>query len=145
MRVDGLLIPDALTAALDAGRWPRTHEEANQQNLQSRVSLQGVQQLAPGEDRLFLYHPPFGVLARGLVGEGDLFYNRFGALDQIVPELTIEIADFGLGSDAPVALDYRDSTEAPRVIRLQWRCGGQSNHLVQMAPNFATFAAVLGL
>jgi hypothetical protein len=145
MRIDGLLIPDELVAALDAGRWPRTPQEAISQNLQPWVSLQGIQQLAPGESTLFLYHPPFAVLARGLVGEGDLFYKRFGALDQIVPEATIEIADFGIGSDSPVALDYRESTEEPRVIRLQWGRGGQANHWVPMAPDFATFAKVLGL
>ncbi|HEY1187433.1 MAG TPA: hypothetical protein VGE74_07230 [Gemmata sp.] len=74
-----------------------------------------------------------------------VLYTRNCPLDQIVPEALIEVGDFGLGADAPVALDYRDGTDEPRVIRLLWAGGGSRNRWVQMAPDFAAFAEAPGL
>lgn len=73
MRVDDLLIPDALIAALDAGRWPRTSDESNRQNLRPLVSEGRVLSLAPEESRLFLYPPPFVTVARTVDGSGHDF------------------------------------------------------------------------
>jgi hypothetical protein len=35
------------------------------------------------------------------------FWSRFGALEQISPELSVDLGFFGLGSDSPIVLDYR--------------------------------------
>lgn len=144
MRVGEFQLPEELVALIEAGKWPRNLHEANQQNLRSLAPEERIQLLAPEECRLFLYYPPFGtaasILSREEVGG---FYRRFGAVDQIVPEATVEIGDFGLGSDAPIALDYRNGPTEPRVIRLLWATGG--NRWVEMAPDFRTFAEVLGL
>lgn len=144
MRVDGLLIPEGLVGALEAGRWPRTHQEANEQNVRLWVSAEGIRQLAPEQDWLVLYPPPFATLA-GLRGESLDFYTRYAALHQLVPAASIEIACFGLGVDAMIVLDYRAGPSGPRVIRLVWGRDGQPNRWVPMAPDFPTFAAALGL
>ena len=36
-------------------------------------------------------------------------------------EATVEIADFGIGADSPILLEYSAGPLDPRVIRLEWR------------------------
>lgn len=69
-----------------------------------------------------------------------LFWLEFGATEEIDPDLILLIGDFGPGSDAPFALDYRLSAMEPRVIRLKWSGRGKENHWVEMFPNFSQFA-----
>lgn len=146
MQVHGLHIPELLVTALETGRWPRTHSEANAQNLQCICCSQGIQQLAPGQRELFLYHPPFATVADNVVGDGIHYWNRFGALDQLDPARAVIIADFGIGSDSPIVLDYRTGPTEPRVIRLVWPDSRQPIHRWEvMAPDFYTFFTVLGL
>ena len=54
----------------------------------------------------------------------DRFWAQFGASKKISPELTIIIADFGLGSDTVAAFDYRADRDNPAVIRPLWRKRG---------------------
>ena len=61
---------------------------------------------------------------------------------EIDPALTLIIGDFGLGSDAPIALDYRKDLNEPSIIRLQWNLEAD-NHWVEIAPSFAEFVAML--
>jgi len=145
MRVGEFTLPEGLVAAIESGRWPRNSQEANLQNISSLVPEERIRLLAPEETRLYLYPPPFGLVAGILTQPNEVFYRRFGAVDQIVPEATIEIGDFGLGSDAPIALDYRNGLAEPRVIRLRWAGGGTKNCWVEMAPNFGVFADTLGI
>ncbi|MBL8793259.1 MAG: hypothetical protein JNM56_05090 [Planctomycetia bacterium] len=92
-----------------------------------------------------MYAPPFHTVARIVAGDGREFYSRFGALQELLPEAALEIADFGLGADAPILLDYRSGPSDPRVIHLEWADRGESNHWVVMAENFAGFVDMLGL
>ena len=57
----------------------------------------------------------------------------------------IIIGDFGPGSDAPIALDYRQSRDCPSVIRYRWSPFGKRNRWVYVAPSFSRFAAMLEL
>ena len=141
MVVDGLLIPDQLQAMLAEGRWPRTADEATKQNLRSRVPEDRNRTLR----RIYLYAPPFHTVARIVAGGGRDFYSSFGALHELVPEVSVEIGDFGLGSDAPILLDYRAGLTEPRVIHLAWADRGDANYWVVMAENFAEFVDLLGL
>ncbi len=145
MLVDGLPIPPLLLEALDSGRWPRTADEAIRQNLRSLVAEDRIRSLAPEERTIYLYPPPFATVASHLAGRGADFYRRYGVVDQLVPEAAIEIGDFGLGSDAPILLDYRGSPTDPIVIRLRWPGGGQPNLWRVMAPDFPSFIRGLGL
>ena len=97
---------------------------------------------------IYLYPPPFQTLARECSGvrEGS-FWSKFGAADEIVPESSIVIADFGMGSDAPIILDYRASSDCPTVMRLCWlgEWGVINNHWVVCASCFDGFADMLAL
>ena len=63
---------------------------------------------------------------------------------EIEPCKTVLIGDFGPGSDAPIALDFRSSLNQPEVIRLQWG-KEHENHWIKVAPTFLQFATELGL
>jgi hypothetical protein len=143
--VDGLLIPERLVAAVAAGRWPRTAEEASRQNSRCLVPEERIRSVAPEESKIYLYAPPFHTVANILSGLGADFYRKFGAVDQLVPEVAVEIADFGLGADSPILLDYRASTIRPCVIRLSWPGDGTPNRWVVLTADFTTFIDALGL
>lgn len=141
MLVDGLLIPALLQAMIADGRWPHTADEASKQNLCSRVSEDRNRRLRS----IYLYAPPFHTVAWITAGSGRDFYSRFGALHELVPEASIEIGDFGMGSDAPILLDYQADPVDPRVICLEWADRGDSNYWGVLARNFAGFVEMLGL
>lgn len=145
MLVGGLPIPKELLDLLESGRWPRSVDEENQQNLRALISEERVRNLAAEESRIFLYSPPFTTIASEIRGSGKSFYAQWGALPQIVPALAIVIADFGLGSDSPIILDYRMSPTSPQVLRLRWSEPGQENNWAMMTPDFRTFVEALGL
>lgn len=141
MVVDGLLIPDLLVAMLAEGRWPRTGDEVSKQHLHSRVPEDRNRRLR----RICLYAPPFHTIAWVVANGGRDFYAGSGALHELVPEASVAIADFGLGADAPILLDYRAGPADPRVIHLEWADRGEPNYWVVMAPDFASFVDMLGL
>lgn len=145
MLVDGLPVPLLLLEALDSEKWPRTTDEAIKQNLRCLIPEERVRRLAPDESKIYLYPPPFATIARHLAGQGADFYHKFGMVDQLVPEAAFEIGDFGLGSDAPILLDYRESSTDPKVIRLFWPGNGMPNVWRVMAPDFSSFMKELGL
>ena len=136
MRVDGLLIPELLQTMLAESRWPQSVDEAWRQFVpEDRIRrLRGI----------CLYPPPFRTVAQGLVG-GDRFYATFGALHELVADAAIPIADFGIGADSPILLDYRAGFDEPSVIALEWPGDGEPNYWEVMAPDFASFVALLGL
>jgi len=66
-----------------------------------------------------------------------LMYNSFAL------NLAVAIGDFGLGSDAPLMLDYWRSPESPCVLRLQWSQDG--NQWIKVSDSFDEFVAISGL
>ncbi len=138
-----LPIPSRLMALLDAGQWPRDWHEVNSQNLRTRFTPDQVRRISPEETEICLQSPPFRTVAEYAAagGSGD-FWPKFGALEQIVPEKVLIIGDFGLASDAPIALDYSHGTN-PAVIRLHWNY--PKTEWVKCAESFDEFAHVLGL
>lgn len=60
---------------------------------------------------------PFKKISDTLLGEGN-FWNQWGAINQITPELTLIIADFGIGSDTCLILDYRENIDTHSLCRL---------------------------
>lgn len=137
-----LPIPKELTALVDSGFWPRDYDQARAQTLQSLVPESSVRQFAPEERSVFLFPPPFYVVRNFLKGPEEKFWSdpRI-ALHEIDPDLTLLIGDFALGSEAPIALDYRHRIDEPSVIRLRWAQDG--NHWIEIAPTFRDFAAYL--
>jgi len=139
-----LAVPRLLDELIAAGRWPRDSKEAMAQNLKCLVPPERVQALAAEEQLLYLLPPPFYTVRQKSEG------NPFWFSDMAAPcginfDLALDIGDFGLGSDAPILLDYREDVVNPRVIRLRWSGCGKANEWVVMAPDFATFVSALGL
>ena len=136
-----LPIPKELTALIDGGFWPRDHDQARAQNLQSLIPEASVRQFAPEEHKVFLLPPPFYIVSQFLKGPEEKFWaDSRTALHEIDSDLTLLVGDFGLGSDAPIALDYRQRIEEPRVIRLRWAKDG--NHWVEITPTFAALPRI---
>jgi hypothetical protein len=104
---------------------------------------------APEESTIFLCSPPFHTVAVDIAGRQkrfgvDRFWSTYAALESISPELSLIIGDFGLGSDSPIVLDYRQSGATPSVLRLQWR-KPEPCVWVRCAERFDEFADMLGL
>lgn len=139
-----LTVPRLLDELVAAGRWPRDSQEAMAQNLKLLAPPERIQVLAPEEQDLYLLPPPFRTVRQK--SEGNPFwFSDMAAPHGIDFDLALVIGDFGLGSDAPILLDYRANVGNPLVIRLRWHGNGKVNEWVAMAPDFATFVAALGL
>jgi len=119
--VGGLTLPKRLLALIGSGLWPCTGDNPRQQSLKSVVAKERIQLFAPGEDEVYLYSPPFSTIAGRVAADKADFWSRFGALEQITPELCVDIGDLGAGSDSAIVLDYSEGPFDPSVIRLQWR------------------------
>lgn len=155
--VGNLPLPKRLLQLIETGRWPKTREEELHQNIRPLVSKERIQLFAPEQDRIYFVRPPFSTVATRM-GNEDGFWERFGALEQIAPELSVFIGDFGLGSDSPILLDYRHNISSPAVIRLKLnpllgetmsngrkKVLGWANAWLRCADNFEDFADTLGL
>ncbi|HEY1068098.1 MAG TPA: hypothetical protein VGE52_18385 [Pirellulales bacterium] len=139
-----LTVPRLLDELIALGRWPRNSTEAMAQNLKSLASKERIEALAPEEERLYLLPPPFYTVRQQIAGNS-FWCSEMAAPHEIDFDLALDIGDFGLGSDAPILLDYRLDPANPRVIRLRWSGGGKPNDWVVMAPDFASFVSALGL
>jgi hypothetical protein len=145
-----LPLPAGLESLIQTGFWPTTPEAVNAQNLRSLVSKERIIRFAPEEDGLHLQRPPFRTIEERLQGEeGTFFWKRpEAAIHEIDPALALVIGDFGLGSDAPIILDYREDKLNPCVLRLRWSTDQEKprfsdNHWVKIADNFSQFAEFL--
>ncbi len=140
-------LPPGLARLIEAGVWPSTSGPSMiSQELRPIVRPERVRRFAGDESLICLWPPPFRTIAQvqAACGAGD-FWERFGALQEIVPERALIIGDFGLGSDSPVVLDFARDASNPPVLRLRWGPRGQGNEWVQGARDFDEFAAMLGL
>jgi len=57
----------------------------------------------------------------------------------------VVIGDFGLGSDAPIILDYRRDVKRPTVLRLKWGRTFADNRWIVASESFAVMCATLGI
>jgi hypothetical protein len=140
-------LPAGLARLIAEGVWPSAAGPSMvEQQLRPSIPAERVRRFAAEEGCICLQPSPFPTVAqlRDAGGAGD-FWERFGALDQIDPARAVVIADFGLGADAVVVLDYARDAANPPVLRLQWAERGVGNRWVQGARDFDEFAALLGL
>ncbi len=148
-----LPLPDRLASLIESGRWPTTGAAVRIQNDEPIVPVARIQALAPGQDGLCLYRPPFRTVAEDIVRVPSLadYWSEFGAIEQLDPELALIIADFGLGSDTPILLDYRPGDD-PQVLTIQWSSvegddgtRRAENRWIVLAASFDEFVERLGL
>jgi hypothetical protein len=148
-REDGVIefpLPEGLTRLLATGVWPSASgPSTTAQQFNPSIPADRVRRFASDESLICLQPPPFRTIAqhRAAGGAGD-FWVRFGAIDQIVPEKSLIIGDFGLGSDSPIILDFASDASNPPVLRLRWG-PDQRNEWIQGARDFNEFAEMLGL
>lgn len=118
------------------------------QNIKPWVTSQAIAKFAPDEETIFLYKPPFSVVA-ALMANGDEFWTRpCAAPESLDHAKAIMIGDFGMGADSPLVLDYRHSPSDPSVLRLKWswsRNGEPHNEWAEVAATFPFFVEMLGL
>lgn len=135
-RIAGFVLPEQLRLLIDIGMWP------------ARVDPDCVKTFAPNEQTLDLCPPRiFATVASHLRPTGGMTPEQWAVYD-IDPDRTVIIADFGPGSDAPIALDYRYDAGEPSVIRLVWGEGKRPrapNRWQQVAPTFDGFWAMIRL
>jgi hypothetical protein len=161
MKSSELKIPPEIDDLLVRGIWPKTIEQSRRQNNFPIVSADALHRIIPDEDHLHLLKPPFFTLSthRDLQKWWNLPY---AALDRIDPDFAILIAEFSIGGDSGIALDYRLSRENPSVIYLKYfeenagffskfskmsteKDKFRPTDWVQIAPDFRTFARGIGL
>lgn len=76
----------------------------------------------------------------------DKFCSTFAAPEGIAPDLSVVIGDFGVGSDSPILLDYRDDRSSASVICLKWSGPlGLPNVWLRCAGTFDECADMLAL
>ena len=136
-----LPLPQALIDLIESGFWPLTDQQSNAQHSRCLIALDKIRAFAPDEKYVFFYRPPFSTEEAYMKNNPSLGAPMW-ANHEIDPALTLIIGDFGLGSDAPIALDYRKDRANPSVIRLQWN-SGEANHWREIAPSFAQFAKMI--
>jgi hypothetical protein len=155
MTSDEMIIPTELLELIESGKWLGPKSDGMErsraivkQQASPLVSKEKVQRFAPDESFVALFPPPFTPLSieklaiNHFLGTPDPAYPP-GDLDFFK---CLDIADFGLGSDSPIVLDYRFSLENPCVLRLRWNTDGVRfrNRWVTVAPTFREFAVLLG-
>jgi hypothetical protein len=143
-RINGLRLPSELFALMAAGRWKRPDD------------LSGVRELFPGE--LFAQGSTFTLYSLRMMESETRSLRKVREKDRAIyigepdpadppgdidSRYAVVIGDMGLGSDQPIALDYRGSGNNPRVLTLRWKTGhrpfGQQNRWVEVAPDFPSF------
>ena len=138
-------LPPELSGLIASGAWPLTETEANLQNLSSApIPTTLVEQLVPGESRIYLLPPPFRTIAECCQGTSGDFWREYGGLDTIDPARAMLIGDFGLGADAVIVLDYRTSNDPP-LIRFAWTDGALRPRWVSFFETFGAFASAFDL
>lgn len=138
-----LPLPPLLEAMIQAQSWPHSDEAARRQNLTPLVSRERVFAATSGDEGrlsaptyVFLDPPPFRTVAQRIADSERQFWLEFADPEGIVFERTLVIGDFGLGSDAPIVLDYRVDRSAPTVLRLSYG----SEHAPRNPPRWVPFA-----
>ena len=103
-----------------------------------------MRSLAAEESLIYLLPPPF-LIVRARSKNNPFWNSPMADPGGIDFDLALVIGDFGLGSDAPILLDYRENAASPQVIRLRWPGDGSPNQWIVMAPNFLSFVEAIGL
>ncbi len=146
MNSNNLTLPTELIALIDAGVWPGVGANMTHQDCNPLVQEDVLHRIIPDQRHLILYPPPFLTISN-LIAQGENFWQQpVTAPTQIDPTLTLVIADFGLGGDAVLALDYRQGT-VPSVIRLRWYYPEpeKNNKWELVSSNFGDFCRSLDL
>ena len=93
------------------------------QNLYPLIPEDRVRAFASDESTIHFLPPPFFTVSALLSSNERYWTSEMACPSGISFEHSVVIGDFGLGSDAPIVLDYRTDPTRPGVIRL---CFGET-------------------
>ena len=126
-------IPERILHLVELKIWPLNSLEAKFQNTKSFVNEELISKIAPDESSIYFSgFESFDTLENEF-SQNYEFWVKEGAINEINPKNCIVIGDFGLGSDAPIVLDYSNNPSNPSVKRLVW--GKQKNYWEKIADN----------
>lgn len=138
-------LPPALELLVTSGAW----DEAMRRNWSAEPLVGRLRAILPQENELHLLQAPFQTVAQAIAQrppEPEPFYETYWALSQIQPDLVLIIADFEIGADTALVLDYGLDPVDPPVRYLQWNPPGPAhNSWVTVAPNVEALAQQLGI
>lgn len=128
--------PERLQQLLADGVWATAGADVDQ-----RIPADLARQWAPDSPGIHLAAVP-SLLADDIVAVPEL--EELWNLTDVDPNKCVVIADFGLGSDNPIILDFDSKPAAVRTQ--QWQDGDATRPTwVTIAPTFDAFADMLGL
>jgi len=115
------------------------------------IPIDRVRMINPKAMALHLIPPPFHTMRHASI----YWAADYFAPEEIDLDNTIDIGDFGRGSDQPIILDYENDPLEALVRRLDFKLvrsvvDGVPNkfwdsHWIEIAPSFSEFAHLLGL
>jgi len=137
-------LPDRLLYLIRSGFWPATAQAAMRQNLQCLVSVELVRKFAPPEEKIVFNAPPFHTVSHRIRSGEEFWHEPVAVPDDLSFDHAVLIGDFGIGSDAPLLLDYSLDPEDPAVLRLLWDCD-KGNQWILAAASFDQMCELLQL
>ncbi len=141
-----LMIPDSLQRLIESGAWPTTPEQYRQQELEPILGEAAAKAVSPDDDRIVLSLPPFRTIQQEADHNPQFWLESLTNVGQIDYSQSLVIADFGLGSDSAIVLNYELGPD-PRVLYLRWSENGPdvSHEWVCTHDSFDEFATAVGL
>lgn len=145
-KINGLELPPLLIDLMAKGKWelPEKQEKFKEvfKHTMSPPLIRGLlYPLKTMESETNVFYKDTPDLIEMFHGQKDINFDPGDVdLTQIVC-----IGDLGLGSDQPIALDYRLDESNPRVITLLWRSLPSGNRWITISENFEEFVTMVGL
>lgn len=139
-------LPRSLVMLVNKGIWPNTGEGELNQHLNPLLGKEAAQKLSQDNNVIHLFRPPFATIAEEATSTSiahQFWLESLTNVGEIDYEQSLIIADFGIGSDSPIILNYEHSQE-PRVMYLKWFGSGEHTW-VCTHESFDAFAYDVGL
>ncbi len=143
-------IPNVIKELIEIDYWPN-ESNVSRQYSKGLLDYSLIEHNIPEEYTIYFFPPPFTTINR-LLKKGDSYYlspevNK--SLDEIDLDKTVIIADFGLGAESELALNFSENNENPSVIRLKWFYDFEKNlrwaKWVKVTDSFDEFAKLAGI
>jgi hypothetical protein len=136
MRVLGHELPGLVARLIESGAWIALGDSPGFKALCMRYGVghnptfYGPETMETETRQLFDPSKPYVKIFLGIGDES-------APPGDIDPRRCVLIADFGIGADQPIALDYR--CDPPRVITLRWSAGAHANRWITLAEDCESF------
>lgn len=145
-KINNLELPPLLIDLIETGKWKLSEKQekfkAVFQHTMSPLQIRGLlYPLKTMESETNVFYKDTPDLIEMFHGQKDINFDP-GDVD---PTQIVCIGDLGLGSDQPIALDYRNNFAQPKVITLLWRNLPAGNRWIIISNSFEEFVEKIGL